>query len=75
MKLIFDLASILPLNIVWELTVDCAALKRDLRIIPVDILNETYKCSEIPAFEDLHSYLVFDQSNELVSDIFCHPCK
>ena len=75
MKLIFDLASILPLNIVRELTVDRTALKRDLRTIPVDSLNELYKCPEIPAFEDLHSYLVFDQSNELVSDIFCHPCK
>ena len=39
--------------------------KRDLLTIPVDNLNKTDKCPEIPAFEDLHSYLVFDQSNEL----------
>ena len=65
MKFIFDLTSILPLNIVRELTVDCTAIKRDLPTIPVDSLNKTDKCPEIPAFEDLHSYLVFDQSNEL----------
>lgn len=39
MKLIFDLASILPLNIVRELTVDRTALKRDLRTVPVDSLK------------------------------------
>ena len=64
MKFILDLASILPLNIVRELTVDSAAVKRDLPTILCRLI-EAGKCPKILAFEDLHSYLVFDQSNVL----------
>ena len=65
-KFIFNLAAILPFNIVRELAIDCTALTRDHLTIPDRSQTVMTEWSpRIPAFEGLHSYLVFDQSNGL----------